>query len=341
MHPELFELPFVDLTVKSYGLMMVVGFLAAVTIIRYLSRDITPDPQMITNAALYSLVGGVVGARIFYVVHYFDHFRDRPLAVFAIWHGGLELLGGVILAVSIIFAYLLYHKLPIRKYLDILAIGLMLALVFGRVGCFLNGCCWGQPTDLPWGVHFPYNSFAYRSQVNPDPQRNRPEPYLDLPSDYVASVDPDGTIYPKPYEELTERQKTEVTKGRYRCLAVHPTQLYTSLSALGLTGVLYAFWRRSQRAEKTGRMNKWFVKPGQTFALMFIVYGSMRFLMELIRDDNPFGFNGLTVSQNIGLAMIVLGMLQMGLFAMMKPEPIRRRGETRCGQKPQSAVKKK
>ncbi len=68
MLPELFEIPFVHLTVKSYGLMMVIGFLSAVYLIRRLSRDITPDPQLITNAALYSLIAGVLGSRLFFVI---------------------------------------------------------------------------------------------------------------------------------------------------------------------------------------------------------------------------------------------------------------------------------
>ena len=77
MYPELFELPFFHVTVKSYGLMMVIGFMAAVTVIRRLSRSFTPDPQLITNAALYSLIGGVVGARLFYVIHYFGDFKGN------------------------------------------------------------------------------------------------------------------------------------------------------------------------------------------------------------------------------------------------------------------------
>ena len=80
--------------------MMVIGFLAAVTLIRRLSRDFTPDPQLITNAALYSLIGGVLGARIFFVLHHLSDFKQDPVSVFKIWNGGLELLGGVILAVS-------------------------------------------------------------------------------------------------------------------------------------------------------------------------------------------------------------------------------------------------
>ncbi|MGD8500075.1 MAG: prolipoprotein diacylglyceryl transferase, partial [Phycisphaerales bacterium] len=181
MYQELFEIPFIHLTVKSYGLMMVIGFLVAVSLIRRLSRSFTPNPQLITNAALYSLIGGVVGARLFFVVHYLDKFRVRPLEVFAIWQGGLELLGGVTLAVSVILFYMLYHKLPIRRYLDVLAIGLMSALVFGRIGCFLNGCCYGKPAKLPWGVRFPYYSFAYHSQIAEDLGRNRREPQLELP----------------------------------------------------------------------------------------------------------------------------------------------------------------
>jgi prolipoprotein diacylglyceryltransferase len=312
MHPELFEIPFVHLTVTSYGVMMVVGFLAAVTLIRRLSRDFTPDPRHITNAALYALIAGVVGARVFFVVHYWHHFQGRsPIAMFAIWQGGLELIGGVVLAIVIIFFYLLWHKLPARRYLDSLAVGLMLALLFGRIGCLLNGCCYGKPTTVFWGIRFPYGSAPYRSQVYPDPARDRPEPHLKLPDEYFTSVrdffevdakfaapldrgilsgglwsqferkgfnlsryskvrteqpstrwlitDDQGRYaiskgsagsltvdanvrYLRTYQGLTEAQKAAVTKGQYRCLAVHPTQLYTSAAGGLMCLLLYLFW---------------------------------------------------------------------------------------------------
>ena len=328
MRPELFELPFIHLTVKSYGLMMVIGFMSAVYLIRYLSRKIIPDPQLITNAALYSLIAGVVGARVFYVVHYFDQFRGRPLSVFAIWEGGLELLGGVLLAITVIFIYLRYHKLPIRVYLDILGIALVLALVFGRIGCFMNGCCFGKPTKLLWGVRFPYGSPAYRSQVNANPKRNRPEPQLELPLQFFGYETEDGTWYTdlKPYEYLTPEQKALVETGPYRSLAVHPTQLFSSATAAICCLLLYFFWRRYQPAvatkgktAKADRAEKFCAKPGCTFALMFILYGLARFFMEFVRDDNPFGLWGLTISQNIGIAMIIFGSILMVLFSMMKP----------------------
>ena len=330
MYPELFEIPFVHVTVKSYGLMMVIGFLAAVSLIKHLGRKITPDPQLVTNAALYSLIGGVVGARLFYVIHYFENFTEDPASVFAIWEGGLEFLGGVIVAITIIFLYLLYHKLPIRRYLDILAIGLMLALVFGRIGCFLNGCCYGKPTELPWGVRFGYNSFAYASQINVDPERNRLEPQLKLPkADYLGYVGENGKWYPKPYEDLTEQQQYEVTKGKYRCLPVHPTQLYASGASAVLCLLLYLFWRRGQRAEAARNTGRLFAKPGCTFALAFIIYGISRFLMEFLRDDNPFEhawwaiYKGGTVSQNLSIYLVILGVVLMAVFQAIKPKTAR------------------
>jgi phosphatidylglycerol:prolipoprotein diacylglycerol transferase len=320
MYPELFEIPFIDLSVKSYGFMMVVGFLAAVTVIRRLSAKITPDPQMITNAALYSLIGGVIGARIFFVIHYWDEFAERPIEIFYIWQGGLELLGGVVLAIAVIVFYLIYHKLPVRKYLDILAIGLMLALVFGRIGCFLNGCCYGKPTDLPWGVRFPYHSFAYLSQCRPDPQRDRPEPQLELPEEYFGYEDEKGDFYTglKPWSYLTAEQKIQVTRGEYRCLAVHPTQLYSSAIAALCCLILYLFWRRSRKAEHSAGPGGPLTQPGSVFALMLVFYGISRFSIEFLRDDNPYEFAALTISQLLGLGMILLGIALAAVFHMMK-----------------------
>ena len=323
MHPELFEIPIVHQSIKSYGLMMVVGFLLAVAVIRYLSRHFTRDPQHITNAALYSLIAGVVGARAFFVIHYFDQFRGDPLGFVAIWKGGLELIGGVLLAIAVILFYIWYHKLPIRHYLDALAIGLMVALVFGRIGCFLNGCCYGKPTELPWGVRFPYGSFAYRSQIRPDPDRGRPLPHLPLPEEYFGYTDERGDYFAdlKPLSRLTPEQRELVTHGQYRCLPVHPTQLYSSVTAAILSLVLYGLWRRSNRAEKSGRFG-FLTKPGSTFSVMFILYGIMRFSVELLRDDNPFELDGLTISQLLSIGLALLGAALVLFFARSKPETL-------------------
>lgn len=324
MYPELFTIPLTHLTVKSYGLMMVIGFLAAVGVIRKLSRNITPEQQLITNAALYSMIAGVVGARLFYVIHYFESFQDDLLSVFAVWKGGLELLGGVVLAITVIILYLLYHRLPIRRYLDILAIGLLLALAFGRLGCFLNGCCFGKPTNLSWGVRFPYGSLPYRSQIYPDVKRNRPKAQLNLPAEYFGFYDDNGVyIYDlKDYKWLTQKQKEKVDNGPYRCLAVHPTQLYSSANAALCGLLLYLFWRKAQ---KSGGFS---AKPGCIFGLMFVLYGATRFFIEFLRDDNPFEYawwaiyKGGTVSQNLGIYMVILGGVLIAIFTAMKPDKV-------------------
>jgi phosphatidylglycerol:prolipoprotein diacylglycerol transferase len=317
MHPELFRIPFTELTIKTYGLMMVIGFITAISIIRRLSRKITPDPQMITNAALYSLIAGVVGARLFFVVHYFDRFSSDLPSVIAIWDGGLELLGGVLSAIAVIAIYLKYHKLPIRQYLDILAIGLMAALMFGRIGCFCSGCCFGKPTDVPWAVRFPYGSHAYQSQIRPNPARNRSQPHLQLPDEFFGYVGEDGVLYPglKPKDKLTPEQLELVTKGPYRCKAVHPTQLYSSANAAVICLLLYLFWRRAQAAQKKPDSKPLLTAPGTVFALMFIFYGATRFCIEYLRDDNPFEYFGLTISQNLGIVLIVFGLIMLVGFA--------------------------
>jgi phosphatidylglycerol:prolipoprotein diacylglycerol transferase len=321
MYPRLFEIPLLHLKISTFGPMMVLGFLAALFTMRRLSRRARLDPAMITNAALYSLIIGVVGARAFFVVHYFEQFREEPLNIFATWHGGLEFLGGVIPAIGFLLFYLHHHKLPVRRYLDIMAIGLMMGLAFGRIGCFLNGCCFGKPTDLPWGVRFPYGSFAYISQINPDLKRNRLEPQLQVPqAEYLSFYDKNGKWYPKSLEELTKQQRYEVTKGRYRCLGVHPSQLYSSANALLLCGILYFFWRRSLLRAGSENASGLLCQPGSMVGLMFVLYGLTRFLLEFIRDDNPYELGILTISQILGIAILVLGIVLLVVLPHIKSD---------------------
>lgn len=326
MHPELFEIPFLHQTVKSWGLMVVLGFLAALWLMRRLIRTFGENPDILSNAAIYALIAGVIGARIFFVVHHYDLFVGRWMEVFAVWQGGVELLGGVLTALPILWLYLKKQKCPIRLYFDVLAIGLMVGIGFGRIGCFLNGCCYGKCTDLPWGVRFPYGSLAYHHQIHPDPNRHRDKPYLDLPADFFGIPAPNGSswlpveeankhsAYLKPFDQLTPEQKKKVTEGPYRCLKVHPTQLYSSLNGFFLAAVLFGIWK------KVGR-----IRPGVTAGAMLILYGIMRFLLEMLRDDNPFEYHGFwllyrggTISQNMSLYLILFGILVIAL-ALWKP----------------------
>jgi phosphatidylglycerol:prolipoprotein diacylglycerol transferase len=273
-----------------------------------------------TNAALYCLIVGMVGARAFFVIHYFDEFREDFAGIFAVWRGGLEFLGGAIPAIVFLLVYLHYRKLPVRRYFDIMAVGLMLGLSCGRIGCFLNGCCFGRPANLPWAVRFPYRSYPYLSQINADPKRHRESPYLDLPrAEYLSFYGQDGRWYPKPLAELTPEQQSEVTNGKYCCLPVHPTQLYASASALLLSGILYRFWRKSRTEPDPGAPGWRFWRPGLTVALAFLLYGITRPLLESVRDDNPFEFASLTISQIGGILLFVFGVILLAAHVLAKP----------------------
>jgi phosphatidylglycerol:prolipoprotein diacylglycerol transferase len=323
MHPEIFEVPFLHVTVKSYGTMMVIGFLLSVLLMRRMMKRVGQNPEWITNAALYALISGLVGSKLFYVFHHADQFRDNWRSVFS--GSGFEFLGGVLAAIGFLLIYCRVKKLPFRIYFDVLAVGLMVGLGFGRVGCFWNGCCYGKPSEVPWAIRFPYESLPYYSQAYPNDARLREKPRMVLPTEYFGWLDRQGgwiqaseqekyNASLKPEELLTPEQKIAVTQGPYRCLPVHPTQLYSTLNAFLLTAVFYGLWRRIGLR-----------KPGMILSLMLIAYGMTRFGLEALRDDNPFEsawwmlYRGGTISQNICIYLIFCGAILLAVVSRMQP----------------------
>lgn len=171
MHPELFTLPF-GFTIQTYGFCLMVGFLSAVWLAMRRATRVKASSDVVLDLSLVALLFGVGGARLFYVIHYWQtQFADAPnalLAIIDIRKGGLEFLGGLLGASLGIILHLWRKRLPIRLYIDILTPGAMWGLAFGRLGCFFNGCCFGavavapgtdQP-QYPWAVRFPYGSPA-------------------------------------------------------------------------------------------------------------------------------------------------------------------------------------
>ena len=88
---------------------------------------------------------------------------------------------------------------------------------------------------------------------------------------------------------------------------------------LGL--ILYGIWRRSQKAENAGRY-RFLTRPGTTFSIMFILYGIMRFSLEMIRDDNPFETAGLTIAQILSIGLFLLGIVLVVVFSRIRPEKL-------------------
>ena len=172
MHPELFRVPFVGITVKTYSFCLMIGFLTAVWFAMRRADRVKASAERVLGMSFLSLIFGVGGARLFFVVHYWQaQFADAPNKFFAIIdirQGGLEFLGGLLGAVAAALVYLVVTKQSMRLYLDIMAPGAMWGLAFGRIGCFFNGCCFGglcvvAGTAEPahdWAVQFPFGSPA-------------------------------------------------------------------------------------------------------------------------------------------------------------------------------------
>jgi len=151
----------IPLRVYGYGLMLVVGFLVSIYFAQWRARRVGENPEHVAHCGLLALIGGILGARIAYVVqHHREMFRgpaDPVAVVLDITSGGLIYYGGVILATVMVLGYLFAKRLPVRRHLDVVAASLMLGLAFGRAGCTLNGCCYGAQCRHDWalGIRFP------------------------------------------------------------------------------------------------------------------------------------------------------------------------------------------
>lgn len=158
MHPIIFQIG--SFSLRSYGLMAMFGFLTAWLLMRANRRFAGLTDDQASNLLLLAMVTGLVGARIFYVCMFFEHYRDNLWRVFRIDQGGLVFYGGFILAFFSVIAYSKWRKLDIVRVLDVFAPAMAGAHAWGRIGCFLNGCCYGSPTGSSLGVSYPEGSAA-------------------------------------------------------------------------------------------------------------------------------------------------------------------------------------
>lgn len=152
MYPILFSIG--RITVYTYGLMMALAFLAAIWIISYSSKEEGLDIAKLVDLAFFAILSGIIGSRIFYILINPLEYISHPLKIFKIWEGGLVFYGGILGGILATIYLIKRYQLPLWKTLDILAPALILAQAIGRIGCFMAGCCYGQPTELPWSVTF-------------------------------------------------------------------------------------------------------------------------------------------------------------------------------------------
>ncbi len=160
MHPILFK--YGPIEIRFYGLMYVIAILVGSWLIKKEVRrkgiGMTDDEVM--NFIVWTVIGGVVAARLYYVAFNLRYYLANPSEIPAIWHGGLAIHGGLLGGFTVAYLYLRKKGAPFWRMADAVAPTIILGQAFGRFGNFMNGDAHGRPTDMPWGIVFPEESIA-------------------------------------------------------------------------------------------------------------------------------------------------------------------------------------
>ena len=331
--------PLVGMPIRGYGMMMMLAVVSATGLLVWRVGRLGLPADIAVTIAVWTSVPGFIGARVFYVVQkwplfqaVYDEQGPRALAVelVNVSHGGLVVYGALIGGLGGLLAFLHKQRWPLLAGLDLIVTSMVLGLMLGRIGCLMNGCCYGGACDLPWAVTFPKGSPPYESQAARGqlcgfrlPLQLDDEPVL-------VDVRPDSPAAPaglQPGDRLQRIGATEVSTsadaqrllyravdagkavhltladGRRIALAaiepaarsrpVHPVQVYAAINAALLCLLLLAYDPFTRH-------------DGQLFAVALTVYPATRFLLEMIRTDElPIGPTGMTISQNVSLVLLV------------------------------------
>ncbi|NOY41419.1 MAG: hypothetical protein GXP26_06235 [Planctomycetes bacterium] len=341
------------LPIRGYGVMVLLGACVGLAMAAYRTRQAGLNPELIFSLAFGMFVCGILGARLFYVIEYwdtrfnFDNWPDTLIAVLKFTEGGLVVYGALIGAMLAFGWFVRRQKLPALAIADLIAPSLLAGLALGRIGCLLNGCCYGGETERPWAVTFPQQSMVYREQAangrmaglrlsqsaadDPRPMvlsvdENSPaakvglEPHMKVVAINGAAVTSVEEVQALMWIAFQDRRsiKIDIAAGKSfkipkveappRSRPVHPTQIYSAVNAGLLSWLLWSFFPFRRR-------------DGEVTALMLTIYPISRFLLEIIRvDESPVFGTGLSISQNIS---ILLFFAAIGLWVYLSRQPNR------------------
>ena len=159
MHPIIFH--FGILTVYSYGVMLGAAVVVCALLLSYDAKKQGISRDVVYDFVFWVVLAGITGARIFYIFLNWDSFMQNPKEIFMIQHGGLAWQGGLISGAAAAWIFIKKNHLPLLKFLDLASPYAALGQSIGRIGCLLNGCCYGRPAA--WGLFFP----AYEARLHP------------------------------------------------------------------------------------------------------------------------------------------------------------------------------
>ncbi|KAA1259248.1 Prolipoprotein diacylglyceryl transferase [Rubripirellula obstinata] len=312
----------VGLAIRGYGMMLLAGVGSAVYLAAFRAKRRGIDPDLIYAMAPWAFIGGIAGARLFYVVQYRDQFFSGSIVesignVLRFTEGGLVVYGSFIGGGLAVAYYLYRHRLPVLTFGDVIVPCMFLGVFFGRMGCLMNGCCYGGRCEAgPMAVQFPPEAKVYGDQIASgellgfkyDAETRmivevRPDSLADQAGISVGSrLDELGPDYstldqaPRnlPVEDVqsgvyvtVDGRRTRWTPSQLpaRALPVRAAQIISSGSSLVLCLALSAlsFFR---------------LRTGSVMFIGFAAYAILRFVLEWVRVDEAGQFGtSLSISQ--------------------------------------------
>jgi phosphatidylglycerol:prolipoprotein diacylglycerol transferase len=151
--PGPIAIQFGPLTIRWYGILMASAMAVGLWLAYRDARRRGLDPDQLLKASELALLGGLVGARLYYVLFNLDYYARFPSKIIAVWEGGLAIHGGLIGGILVGGLYAWWKRLPVLRLLDVAAPSLALGQAIGRWGNFFNEEAFGTPTDLPWRLY--------------------------------------------------------------------------------------------------------------------------------------------------------------------------------------------
>ncbi len=265
MHPILIDLGF---PIHTFGVLMGTGFLVGILLSMREAKRQGLDPDEIFNLSFWIMVSGVLGARALYILidifqkGWASEFSGNPLALFAIWEGGLVWYGGMIGATATVLWYAWRYEMPVLRVCDTLAAYTFLGLAIGRIGCMMAGDDFGRPTNVPWAITFHNpDALIYPKELIGQPLHPT-QLYMFAKSVFVAWVcwlvlkrwkKFDGMIFGLAFLLYAPlRWLVEIYRGDYqRGYFPFTNKLLTTSQGIGILIVLAAFlilWQSRKRA---------------------------------------------------------------------------------------------
>lgn len=163
MHSELFRLG--PIVVYSYGACLALAILLCYFVLVKLGRPLGYSSDFVSSLLTVLIVTGLIGARVFYVAEHWSYYSQHLNEIIKVWEGGLMFYGGFLLAAISLVLFIYFQKKPVPEVLDLIVTSVPLGHAVGRIGCFLNGCCYGRPSNSLLAVNYPRGSIPWHEQL--------------------------------------------------------------------------------------------------------------------------------------------------------------------------------